>query len=81
MMPPKNSLTMETPPMTPKMIIGMLGGIIGPMQPEAEISAVLFGVSYPSFFIIGSRIEPMAEVSATAEPDTPANSMLAITAT
>src|SRR5512135_3126300 len=81
MIPPRNNLTIDTPPMTPKRIIGMLGGIMGPMHPAEVIRAVLFGLSYPSSAMMGSRMEPMAEVSAAAEPETPAKIMLATTAT
>ena len=57
----------------------MEGGMTGPMVPAEMIRAVDSSFSYPSASIMGSRIEPTAEVSAMADPEIPANSMEART--
>ena len=51
------------------------GGMIGPMTELAAVMAAENRREYPCFSIAGINIEPMAEVSATADPDRPANSM------
>ena len=53
----------------------MLGGIIGPITEELAVTATEKSSSYPSLTIAGISAPPMAEVSATAEPDTPAKNM------
>jgi hypothetical protein len=53
----------------------MLGGIMGPMTAADEVTAALKSESNPFSFIIGMRKEPMAEQSATADPETPAKNM------
>jgi hypothetical protein len=58
------------------MTIGMLGGIMGPMTAADALVAALKSGSNPFSFIIGMRKEPMAEQSATADPETPAKNML-----
>ena len=63
------------------MIIGMLGGMMGPMVEDAAVMAAEKSSSYPSSAMAGMRTDPMAEVSATAAPVTPAKNMLATTLT
>lgn len=48
----------------------MLGGIIGPITEELAVTATEKSSSYPSLTMAGIRAPPIAEVSATAEPDT-----------
>lgn len=55
------------------MIIGMLGGITTEIIPAAQINPVERAPSYFLEIIIGISIAPNAAVSATAEPDNPAN--------
>ena len=54
------------------MITGILGGIMGPITEEAAVIAAEKSRGYPLFSISGMKTRPMAEVSATAEPDSPA---------
>jgi hypothetical protein len=61
------------------MINGMEGGITGPIVEEVAVTAAEKSLSYPSFFIAGMRIEPIALVSATAAPVMPAKTMLITT--
>ena len=56
-------------------IMMMLGGMMGPMIEDAAVTAAANRRVYPSFSMAGIRIEPSAEVSATAEPLKPANMM------
>ena len=63
------------------MIIGMLGGMIGPIAPPAATSAAEKPSRYPFSFIDGISSAPTAAVSATAEPDRPANSIDSTAAT
>ena len=53
-----------------------LGGMIGPMTDDAAVTAAAKRRVYPFFSIAGMSMEPSAEVSATADPLRPANSML-----
>ena len=53
-----------------------LGGIIGPITDDAAVTAAENRFVYPFFSIAGMSIEPIAEVSATAEPLKPANNIL-----
>ena len=49
----------------------MLGGMIGPIVQADATTQTEKSEAYPSFFMAGIMIEPMAAVSAAAEPDTP----------
>ena len=48
------------------------GGMIGPMTELAAVIAAAKRRVYPCFSIAGISMEPSAEVSATAEPESPA---------
>ena len=63
------------PDTTPYIIRGRLGGIMGPMEADAQVRAVAYSLSYPCSVIISISIGPNAATSATAEPVTPANIM------
>ena len=54
------------------MMTGILGGIMGPMTDEAAVMAADISRGYPRFSISGMNTRPMAEVSATADPESPA---------
>ena len=62
------------------MIMGMLGGMMGPRAAAPDTTPAPKSMSY-SFFITGSSADPMAEASATAEPLTPDRIMPATTFT
>ena len=49
--------------------------IIGPITELAAVIAAANFLVYPCFSIAGINIDPIAEVSATAEPDSPANNI------
>jgi hypothetical protein len=68
-MPARNSLEMETLPATPKMTNPMLGGMTGPMTPQAAISPPERALSCPARVIMGSSNAVNAAASATADPD------------
>src|SRR6056297_321053 len=53
----------------------------GPLTPEAATTDAAKAGSKPRRFIIGIIVDPMAVVSATAEPEMPAKIVEAITAT
>src|ERR1700733_16280289 len=59
----------------------MLGGITGPQAAAAAVSPAANGPGYPSRFIAGIRIEPVAVASATADPEMPAKKILTATLT
>ncbi len=63
------------------MIMGMLGGMMGPMTEEAAVMAAEKPLSYPDFSIMGISRDPRAAASATADPLMPAKSMLPTTFT
>ncbi len=50
----------------------------GSLIEEAVVTAALYSGEYPSFFIAGINVEPIAAVSATAAPVNPANRILTI---
>ncbi len=75
-MPAINILPTDTFAIKAKMIIGILGGMITPMEPPAATMEAAKFLSYPLSFIEGIRTEPTAAVSAAAEPETPAKSIL-----
>ncbi len=72
---------MEICAIDPKIIMGTLGGIMGPITDDAAVIAAEKFLSYPPFSIIGISRDPKAAASATAEPLIPAKSILAITLT
>ena len=80
-MPPANSWPMEAPVKNPKIIIGMEGGMMTPMEPPEAWTAAAKSDSYPDFFIAGIRMAPTAAVSAAAEPDMPAKNIAETTVT
>ena len=51
------------------------GGIIGPITELAAVIAAANFFVYPCFSMAGINIDPIAEVSATADPDRPANNI------
>ena len=53
MIPPTNSRMIETLAMTPKMTMGIEGGMMGPLVVEAATRAAALWGSYPSFFMTG----------------------------
>ena len=46
----------------------MLGGIINPIVDDVIFTAAPYSLSYPSFFISGPSILPIAEAEAIADP-------------
>ena len=74
-MPAMNILETERPVMVAAMIIGTDGGMMGPMQELAAVTATEKGVSYPWFTIIGISTPPRETVSASAVPEIPAKTM------
>ena len=68
-MPARNSLVIDTPPTTPNTTKPMLGGITGPMMPEAAMRPPERALSCPAWTIIGTSSADSAAASATAEPD------------
>src|SRR5512137_808300 len=76
--PARKSAAMETDPAVwAKMIMGIEGGMIGPMTHEARAMDVAVGRLYPPFSMVGIIMDPMDEISATAEPETPPKNMQA----
>jgi hypothetical protein len=67
--PAKNNLVIDTPPTTPKITKPMLGGMTGPITPEAAMRPPESGLLWPALTIIGTRRAESAAASATAEPD------------
>ena len=49
----------------------MLGGMIAPIVPAVAIRAAAKPALYPVCFMVGMRIEPIADASAVEEPETP----------
>ena len=68
-MPAMNSLLIDTLAVTPKMTKPMLGGMMGPMTPDAAIRPPDTSFLCPALTIIGSSSAVSAAASATAEPD------------
>ena len=50
------------------MIIGMLGGMIGPRAPAEATRPALVSLEYPAFTMDGSMMDPMAATVAGPEP-------------
>ncbi|CAM5218260.1 hypothetical protein UACE39S_02964 [Ureibacillus acetophenoni] len=67
-----NNCPIEIPAVAPIIIKGILGGIIGATVEAVAIIAALFSGLYPSFFILGISIDPVAVQSATDDPEIPA---------
>ena len=80
-MPARKSLVIDTFPATPKMMNPIDGGMTGAMMPPAATNPAERFTSYPAARIIGIKIAANAAVSATAEPDSEAMMIAAITAT
>src|SRR5690554_7412989 len=71
---------MDVPPLASEYIIRILdGGIISPMEDEVILMAAPYSFEYPSFFIRGARMLPMAEAAATADPAMAPKSIAATT--
>ncbi len=68
-MPARNSLVIDRPPATPKMMKPMLGGMIGPMIAAEAIRPPERPAPWPERTIIGISSAASAAASATAEPD------------
>ena len=66
--PAQNSFTTDTFAMTPYTIMGMLGGMMGPMEPAEAVNAHANSLSYPRSIISGIRIAPIIAAAADAEP-------------
>src|SRR5690625_661776 len=79
--PARNRPPIETPPITPYIIKGILGGIITPIEPADAVTAAAKPVSYFLFSIDGIIIDPIAATVAGPEPDIAAKNMLAKTVT
>jgi len=54
------------------MIMGILGGMIGPIVAAAAVTAAAKPAPYPWRFMAGIRTEPVALASASAVPENPA---------
>ena len=68
--PARKSAVIETPPLAKEYTIRiLLGGIDNPVVAEAMLTAALKFSGYPSFFISGCIILPMADAEAAAEPE------------
>jgi hypothetical protein len=79
MAPARKRRVTDNPVRVPTIIIGTLGGMIGPTVEDEAVTAAEKSASYPSSFIAGMRIAPMLAVSASAVPDIPAKIMEAAT--
>ncbi len=74
-MPATNILDTESPVMVAAIIIGRDGGIMGPIQLEAAVTATEKSASYPISTIMGISMPPRATVSERAVPEMPAKIM------
>ncbi len=81
MKPPRKSFPIERPLMAPRKIMGMLGGMMGPMTAAAALMEAENSGSYFFSFMAGSRTEETAVASAMAEPEMPAMMTLTMMAT
>src|SRR3954471_3836202 len=70
-MPATNSAPIDAPDTRAYTIIGMDGGIRMSMVAAAASVPAAKGAGYPSFLSHGISMDPMADASATADPDTP----------
>src|SRR5699024_8003042 len=77
--PAKNKSATESPAVNPHKIIGILRGKIIPIWEDAAVMAAEYLELYPCLTIAGIIIVPVAEVSATAEPETPPKNILSTT--
>ena len=59
----------DTPPTTPNITKPMLGGITGPITPDAAMSPPESDLLWPALTIMGTSRAERAAASATAEPD------------
>ena len=76
-----NSAEIDRPDMAPRITITRQGGISIPMPEAAATIAAARSGGYPAFTSDGIRIEPIAEASATDEPEMPENSTSEATTT
>jgi hypothetical protein len=67
--------------MDPRITMPILGGIMGPSVPAVATTIAENSGGYPFFFMKGTRTEPRAAESATAEPEIPAINIPAMTVT
>ena len=77
-MPAINILDTDNPVMVAAMIMGREGGMMGPMQLEAAVTATEKLLSYPRSTIMGISMPPRATVSDRAVPEMPAKIMEAM---
>ena len=79
--PPINIEVTEAPVATPKITIGIEGGIITPRDPAVVINASTNVLLYPILSMVGMTIVPTAATVAVAEPETAAKNMQTTTVT
>ena len=75
--PAANNPPIDMPETIPIMIRSIDGGIIEAVAPDAAKRAVANGFGYFLFSISGIVVEPIAAVSALAEPHTPEKNIVA----
>ena len=73
--PAANSRAMDTSETTEYRSMPILGGMRMPMDAEYDVTTTEKSFANPRFSISGIRIEPTEAASATAEPETFANSI------
>ena len=78
MAPARKSFPTDSPLNVAAIIMGKLGGIMGPTVEEAAVMAQEKSLSYPSFFMAGIITAPKLAVSEMAVPEIPAKSMEAL---
>ena len=76
--PAINILDTDNPVMVAAMIMGREGGMMGPMQLDAAVTATEKSASYPRSTIMGISMPPSATVSDRAVPEIPAKIMEAM---
>ena len=74
-------MEIDSPLATPNTTKPMLGGMTGPMMPDAAISPPEVALSWPALTIIGTSRAERAAASATAEPDSAERIQAAMIAT
>ena len=75
MAPAMNILPTDIPESAPTMIMGMLGGIMGPTVDDAAVTAAENAGVYPARTMPGIIMPPIDAASATAVPEIPPNSI------
>ena len=76
-MPAANNPPIEMPETIPIMIKSIEGGMIEAVAPDAAKRAVANGFGYFLFNISGMVVDPIAAVSALADPHTPEKNIVA----